>query len=434
MDADKATVNHAANNDDDNEDDDDDENDENGAEATGGNGNDDAAAKKKKLNKKKRDRKKSKKKAAAQPGAVPGQSEPPRVPVSKLFDPAAYPLGEIMEYNEDNLWRTTSEEKRYLDRQRHDFWNDRRRGAEVHREVRRFARQNIKPGMTTTEIVNMIEDGTRALVEANGMQSGIGFPTGVSLNDCAAHYTPNAGDKTVLQQSDVLKVDFGVQVNGHIVDSAFTLTWDPTYDALLEAVRDATNTGIKTAGIDVRLGDIGAAVQEAMESYEVEIRGKTYPVKSIRNLCGHDIVPYQIHGGKSVPIVKSRDQTRMEEGEVFAIETFGSTGRGYVDAAGECSHFAKRAGAGYVPLRLPRARALLATINEHFGTLPFCPRYLDRLGETKYTMALNNLVQHGIVNDYPPLVDTKGSYTAQFEHTILLRPTVKEVVSRGDDF
>lgn len=76
--------------------------------------------------------------------------------------------------------------------------------------------------------------------------------------------------------------------------------------------------------------DIGAAIQEAMESYEVEIGGQALPVKCIRNLNGHDIVQYSIHGGKSVPIVKGGDQTKMEEGEIFAIETFGSTGKGYV--------------------------------------------------------------------------------------------------------
>lgn len=67
-----------------------------------------------------------------------------------------------------------------------------------------------------------------------------------------------------------------------------------------------------------------------MESYEVEINGTTYPVKAIRNLNGHNIEQHIIHGGKSVPIVKGGDQTKMEEGEVFAIETFGSTGKGYV--------------------------------------------------------------------------------------------------------
>jgi methionyl aminopeptidase len=47
---------------------------------------------------------------------------------------------------------------------------------------------------------------------------------------------------------------------------------------------------------------------------------------------------------------------------------------------------------------------------------------------------LNSLVNQGIVEAYPPLVDKKGSYTAQFEHTILIRPNVKEVISRGDDY
>jgi methionyl aminopeptidase len=86
----------------------------------------------------------------------------------------------------------------------------------------------------------------------------------------------------------------------------------------------------KEAGIDVRMSDIGAAIQEAMESYEVELDGQTYPVKCIRNLNGHSIEHYKIHGAKSVPIVKGGDQTKMEEGETFAIETFGSTGKGYV--------------------------------------------------------------------------------------------------------
>ena len=85
---------------------------------------------------------------------------------------------------------------------------------------------------------------------------------------------------------------------------------------------------MQTAGVDVRICDVSAAIQEAMESHEVEIRGKTYPVKPVRNLSAHDIVQYHIHGGKSIPFVKNSDQTKMEAGEVYAIETFGSTGRG----------------------------------------------------------------------------------------------------------
>lgn len=214
-----------------------------------------------------------------------------------------------------------------------------------------------------------------------------------------------------------------------------------------------------------------------MESHEVELDGKVYQVKSIRNLNGHSIAPYQIHAGKSVPIVKGGEQTKMEvrgrsgresklkpapirrrralscahgacapplispllsripqEGEFFAIETFGSTGKGYVHEDLESSHYMKNFDVGHVPLRLPRAKQLLATIDRHFGTLAFCRRYLDRIGETRYLMALKNLCDVGIVEAYPPLCDTRGCYTAQLEHTIVLRPTCKEVLSKGDDY
>jgi methionyl aminopeptidase len=191
-----------------------------------------------------------------------------------------FPIGEEVEYKNDTTSRITSEEMREKERlamgDPTDNYNNIRRAAEVHRTVRQYARKNIKPGMSMTEIANMIENGTRALVEEDGFESGIGFPTGLSVNEVAAHYTPNPGDTKVLQKSDVLKVDFGVHVKGRIVDSAFTLTWEPTWNRLLDAVKDATDTGIREAGIDVRLCDIGEAIQEVMESYEVEVGGKTH--------------------------------------------------------------------------------------------------------------------------------------------------------------
>ncbi|KAK9463917.1 methionine aminopeptidase [Lipomyces oligophaga] len=390
--------------------------------------------------KKKKKRSKKKKSGAAPSNGAGGaggpavQTEPPTVGLSRFFLDKVYPEGEICEYKDENNFRTTNEEKRYLDRMNYDALNDLRKAAEAHRKVREYARKYIKPGLTMIEIAETIENASRALSEGDGLEAGVGFPTGLSLNHVAAHYTPNGGDKTVLQYDDVMKVDFGVHVNGRIIDSAFTVAFDPKYDRLLEAVKDATNTGIREAGIDVRLCDIGAAIQEVMESYEVEIDGKSFQVKSIRNLNGHNINQYQIHGSKSVPIVKGGDQTRMEEGETFAIETFGSTGKGYVRSDGECSHYARNADAGHVPLRLNKAKTLLHSIEKHFGTLPFCRRYLDRIGEDKHILALKNLVQAGVVEEYPPLVDIKGCKTAQFEHTIVLRPNVKEVVSRGDDF
>ncbi|KAH9381751.1 hypothetical protein HPB48_010570 [Haemaphysalis longicornis] len=368
------------------------------------------------------------------------QTDPPSIPICDLFPDGNFPVGEEVEHPIANDSRTgknrfTDPEKKAMEGMSQDQYREIRQAAEAHRQE--------------------LESTARKLIKENGLSAGLAFPTGCSLNHCAAHYTPNAGDPTVLGYDDVCKIDFGTHINGkqlldqtahpsgqrsllhcrrNIIDCAFTLTFNNKYDKLLEAVRDATNTGIRTAGIDVRLCDIGEAIQEVMESYEVELDGKTYQVKAIRNLNGHSIGPYRIHAGKTVPIVKGGEAVRMEEGEVYAIETFGSTGKGYVHDDMEVSHYMKNFDTGRVPLRLPRSKQLLGVINQSFGTLAFCRRWLDRLGQTKYLMALKDLCDKGIVDPYPPLCDTKGCYTAQFEHTILLRPTCKEVISRGTDY
>ena len=107
------------------------------------------------------------------------------------------------------------------------------------------------------DICNEIEATNRKLIEANGLEAGIAFPTGASLNNCAAHWTPNIGDETVLQYDDVMKIDYGSQVSGLMSDCAFTVAFNPIYDNLLQAVKEATNTGIRAAGIDARLCEVG---------------------------------------------------------------------------------------------------------------------------------------------------------------------------------
>jgi methionyl aminopeptidase len=182
------------------------------------------------------------------------------------------------------------------------------------------------------------------------------------------------------------------------------------------------------------LCDVGAAVQEVMESHEVEINKKIYDVKVITGLCGHSIEPYNLHAGKSVPSYDNKDQTKMEECEFYAIETFGSTGTGTIRDDVDCSHYMKEFNGPKVNLKSPSAKKLLNLIDKEFGTLAFCRRYLTRIGEENHVLALHSLVQAGIVNDYPPLVDKKGSFTAQFEHTFVLKPTCKEILTKGEDY
>jgi len=83
-----------------------------------------------------------------------------------------------------------------IDQNPEETYQSIRKGGEVHRLVRQHARKHIRPGMSLKEIAENIEDGVRALVEENGLEAGIAFPTGLNLNHCAAHYSPKSLDTT----------------------------------------------------------------------------------------------------------------------------------------------------------------------------------------------------------------------------------------------
>ena len=64
------------------------------------------------------------------------------------------------------------------------------------------------------------------------------------------------------------------------------------------------------------------------------------------------------NSGKTVPIIKGGEATIMEENEFYAIETFGSTGKGYVHEDMECSHYMKNFDVGHVPLRMQKSKQI----------------------------------------------------------------------------
>lgn len=201
------------------------------------------------VQKKRRKPKKKKKRSAPLPTK---QSSPPRVLVNDLFPSGDYPEGEVQVYTKA---RSAAYEVRYdarLYTKDEEFLQNYRKAAEVHRQTRQWVQETVKPGHTLLDIAEGIEDSVRALLGHAGLETGdclkagMGFPTGLCLNNQTAHYTPNPGQKdVVLQYQDVMKVDYGVHINGWIIDSAFTMSFDPTYDNLLAAVKDATNAGIK---------------------------------------------------------------------------------------------------------------------------------------------------------------------------------------------
>ena len=138
------------------------------------------------------------------------------VPVLQQFPSGRMPIGEEVAYIYDAnsaRARIRPEELRERERLHSISYDEVRTAAECHRQVRNHMQSVIRPGILMEDMCTQLEDLNRRLVQENGLKAGIAFPTGCSLNHVAAHWTPNSGDKTVLQYDDVCKIDFGTRVD-----------------------------------------------------------------------------------------------------------------------------------------------------------------------------------------------------------------------------
>ena len=96
-----------------------------------------------------------------------------------------------MEYRDDNRDRISSEEMKAKDRLLDADLKALRQAAEGHRQTRKYAQRFIEPGQKLIDICQRLEAKNLELIKANGIEAGQAFPTGISVNHCAAHYTPN---------------------------------------------------------------------------------------------------------------------------------------------------------------------------------------------------------------------------------------------------
>ena len=80
----------------------------------------------------------------------------------------------------------------------------------------------------------------------------------------------------------------------------------------------------------------------------------------------------------------------MEEGELYAIETFATTGSGSTHEKHPWSHFMKSPDAfNNVKIKSSQPKGLFKYIDEHFSTMAFCPRWLEESGYTGIDKVLN---------------------------------------------
>lgn len=271
----------------------------------------------------------------------------------------------------------------------------------IARTARERAVEVAEPGATLLTIAEEAE----ALIREEGAQPA--FPVNLSIDDDAAHYTPPRDDDTVLEEDHLLNLDVGVHVDGYIGDTAVTVDPSGENSDLVAASAEALDAAIEVAEPGATLGDIGAAIQEAVESYGF---------KPIRNLSGHGLDQYVQHTGKSIPNIDTGSDTALEAGEAIAIEPFATDGAGKVKD-GKPGNIYKLEDDG---ARGRTARKVLGEVKDRFRTLPFTSRWIESVPAARVRTAIQNLVRSGSLHSYEVLAEADGGLVSQKEHTVIV--------------
>ena len=282
--------------------------------------------------------------------------------------------------------------------------------------ARESAREKNHIGRTLFDICESIEN---EIILLGGKPA---FPVNVSLNEIAAHYTAEPQDPIQVKDTDVLKIDLGVHIDGYIADTAVTVSYDPKYDQLINTAESTLNEAIKIAKFNTKSGEIGKTIENNINQNGL---------KPIQNLSGHSLDRYIIHAGKSIPNIKTIGSSfSLINNQAYAIEPFVTTkdGLGIVYEGKTKNIFSL---ISRKPTKNEDLDIFISYLWDKFKTLPFAIRWLIKdFDEPKIQEMVKQLIKKKNIRSYPILVEGNNKIVSQSEHTFFIADDFTHIITK----
>lgn len=269
-----------------------------------------------------------------------------------------------------------------------------------------------------------IEDETAKIYNKIKMDKGIAFPTCISVNNCAGHFSPLVSeDKTVLKQGDLVKIDFGVHIDGFIVQIAHSVICGQSAEVPTTGrAADAICAAYFAAECVHRLIRPGNTNKQC-----TEIIGKVAEVfqcKPLEGVLSHQLKRYIIDGNKTIiqrPDVDQQvEDATFEVNEVYSVDIVMSTGEGKASQREARTTIFKRQLDQNYNLKSKHARSVFSQVSKKYQSMPFNLRALGMENESKFGIV--ELINHDLVVGYPVLYEKDGEFVAQIKFTALVLP------------
>lgn len=194
--------------------------------------------------------------------------------------------------------------------------------------VLELLKDQLQPGMNAKRLAGIATDELARLGGQPAFLGYQGFPDVIciSLNDEVVHGIPTA--EKVIQDGDIVSLDFGVIYKGMITDAAISvIAGRPKQRGHIELVKNtaiALETGIAAVHDQVRTGDIGAAIENSLKKHRYGI---------VRDMVGHG-VGHQLHEDPNIPNYgRANTGPWLSAGMTIAIEPMVTLGTDRVHVA-----------------------------------------------------------------------------------------------------
>ncbi len=278
--------------------------------------------------------------------------------------------------------------------------------GKINNQAQKFAKKKAVVGASLYDLGSSVD---KFILEKGAKPA---WPTNLSINNEAAHNTYAKEEDLTISESDVLKIDVGVMIDGHITDSAQTIIYNTEHQKLKDAsffALKSSKTFLEKNYSSAKLSDVGKIIEETISSYGY---------KSVQNLSGHFLGKYKTHDYPSIPNVYTDLDLKFKDFDNnFAIEPFASTGKGFVREGSILRIFT------FVeekPIRDKNARKLMDEIKSYKG-VQFLEEWVGKdLTSFERKFALRTLLRYEVIEGYPVLVDDKDSFVSQAETTFVI--------------
>lgn len=301
----------------------------------------------------------------------------------------------------------------------------------ANRALKHVVDNAAKPDIKVVDLCQMGDDfiaAECAKVYAKGkVVKGIAFPTSVSANHLAGHFSPLASDKSTLSPGDVTKVDLGVHIDGFAALVAHTLVIP---DAAEEKAKitgrkaDAMMACWTAMQCALRLMVPGQTNSEVTKYFQKS--GEAFGCTPLQGVLSHEMKQFLIDGtsvilGKADPDMGIKvDEVEFQANQVYAIDIVMSTGDGKTRELDDATTVFKREVDNNYSLKMKASRFILKEINSRFPTFPFTLRAFD---DKRAKLGIVECTNHELVTPYPVLYERDGEYVAQLKFTVLLMPS-----------